>query len=247
MRVEYVAGGATEVSVTQVAGRRRWRGLGWSSPGRPGAAGYRAGGEHVVRGLGRDHKGLDHVRAADLDRAQRAVHLGRDQVIARSRRRASISPMKAATNSSMASGEPGGWRGSSLRKPAELIVTSDHRRQSGHRERSKPSNSANTIEGSGAAISRTTSAVPFAAVAATSPATTSRTRSECRRTALGVNRPDTSRRCWPCRGSSRLIMDALISISGRLPRAELYRAGSRSMAITSANREMPQSWFTGSQ
>ena len=70
----------------------------------------------------------------------------------------------------MASGDPAGWRGSSLRKPAELIVTSDQRMQSRHLARSNPSSSAMTIDGSGAAISLTTSTVPLAAAAATSSA-----------------------------------------------------------------------------
>jgi hypothetical protein len=44
-----------------------------------------------------------------------------------------------------------------------------------------------------------------------------------------------------------LIIDALISMSGLLPLAELYRAVSRSMDRTSWCREMPQIWLTGSQ
>ena len=138
-----------------------------------------------------------------------------------SRRRASTSSQNAAANSAMASGDPDGWRGSSSRKPAAPIVRSDHSRHLGHRARSNPSSSATTIAGSGAAISLTTSAVPFAAAALISPAAISRTRSACLRTARGENRRDTSLRCCWCRGSSRLIIEAFISMSGRLPRAEL--------------------------
>ena len=104
-----------------------------------------------------------------------------------------------------------------------------------------------TMAGSGAARSRTTSTVPFSAAAAISSATMARTRASCLRTARGENRPDTSLRCCTCRGSSRLIIEAVISMSGRLPLAELYRAVSRSTASTSPCREIPQIRLTGSQ
>jgi len=42
-------------------------------------------------------------------------------------------------------------------------------------------------------------------------------------------------------------MDALISMSGRLPLAELYLVVSRSVRSTSANLEIPQIWLTGSR
>lgn len=104
-----------------------------------------------------------------------------------------------------------------------------------------------TIAGSGAASSLTTSTVPFAAAAAISSAIIARMRPSWRRTARAVNRPDTSLRSLACRGSSLLIIDALISMSGRLPLAELYLVVSRSTRSTSAYREIPQSLFTGSQ
>jgi len=91
----------------------------------------------------------------------------------------------------------------------------------GHSARSNPSSSAMTIAGSGAASSLTTSAVPFAAAAVISSVAMARTRSSCLRTARGEKRLDSSLRCCRCRGSSLLIIEALMSMSGRLPRAEL--------------------------
>jgi hypothetical protein len=117
----------------------------------------------------------------------------------------------------------------------------------GHWARSKPSSSAMTIAGSGAAMLRTTSAWSPAIAAVISAAAMSRTRASCSRTARGENRPDSSLRCSWWRGSSRLIIEALISMRGRLPWAELYRVASRSTDSTSRYREITQIWLTGSQ
>src|SRR5579875_2556982 len=96
-----------------------------------------------------------------------------------------------------------------------------------------------TMAGSGAARSCTISASPLAAARSTRPAASSRIRSAWRRTAPGVKRGATSFRWREWAGSSLLIIETLISISGRDPRAELYRRVSLSAAITSRQRETP--------
>ncbi len=140
-----------------------------------------------------------------------------------SARRASMTAIVASANSRTAcTVRSAVWRSdpSGLYWPPSYIVTSDHSRHLGHRSRSKPSISAMTRAGSGAASACTTSHSPAPTTASMSSVTMPRTWSSCSFTERGVNFRATSRRLFWWSGSSLLIIDTSPTIRGREPCAD---------------------------